>query len=70
MRSDLPRGAHVFIDETKARGFVLVGVVVAPAELKTARQKLPALVVSGRRRVHFKKLTCSGEDIGVIASPG
>lgn len=59
MLPDLPKGAHVFVDETKARGFLLVGVAIAASDLQAARRRLRALVVSGRHRVHFKKLSDS-----------
>ena len=54
---DLPRGAHVFVDETKARGYLMVATWVSPADVARVRRELHAFVPSGAHRVHFKKLT-------------
>ena len=44
---------HVFVDETKAKGFVLVAAVVAPASLASLRSQVNALRLKGQQRLHF-----------------
>ena len=65
----LPRNAHVFVDETKAREFILVATWVAPANLVRVRKAMRSLVPSGRVRIHFKKLTDAQRDrvLGVLS---
>ncbi|ALS57699.1 hypothetical protein [Rathayibacter toxicus] len=46
-------GAHVFIDETKARGYVVAASAVASAHVKRTEQAVRALVRQGQRRFHF-----------------
>jgi hypothetical protein len=45
--------AHVFVDESKARGFLLVAALVLPGDLAQARKQVGALRLPGQRRVHF-----------------
>jgi hypothetical protein len=44
---------HVFVDETKAKGFVLVAAVVPPASLASLRSQVNALRLKGQQRLHF-----------------
>ncbi|MFT4263635.1 MAG: hypothetical protein QM572_09655 [Nocardioides sp.] len=71
-RSRIPKGAHVFVDETKAREFIMVATWVGPNELVRARRALRALVPGGRARLHFKKLSDSQRltALGAIRSLG
>ena len=48
-------GAHVFVDESKQRDYLLVAAVVMPSDLAEARRSLRALVMPGQRRLHMKK---------------
>jgi len=52
---DLPRGAHVFIDETKARDYLMVGVWIAPDRVPSMRLRVRELLLAGRFRLHFHK---------------
>jgi hypothetical protein len=47
--------AHVFIDETKAKGFVMVAAAIPAEALTPARRVMREFVGSGRRRLHFAK---------------
>lgn len=44
---------HVFVDETKQRGYLLVAAVVIAGDLATARKELRALVLPGQRALHM-----------------
>jgi hypothetical protein len=48
-----PRRAHVYVDESKAKGFLLVGVFVAPSAVSRLRSALRALRRPGQRSIHF-----------------
>lgn len=45
---------HVFVDETKRRGYLLVAAVVVPADPDPVRKAMRALVLPGQRRLHMK----------------
>ena len=45
---------HVFVDETKQRGYLLVAAVVVPADLDPLRRLVRSLVLPGQRRLHMK----------------
>lgn len=45
---------HVFVDETKRRGYLLVASVVVPGDLDPIRRTLRGLVLPGQRRLHMK----------------
>jgi hypothetical protein len=45
---------HVFVDETKHRGYLLVAGVVVPDDLDSVRRTLRGLVLPGQRRLHMK----------------
>lgn len=47
--------AHVFVDESKAQGYLVAAVAVHPAELSAARQIFNGLILPGQRRIHFHK---------------
>jgi len=51
-RGDVSR--HVFVDETKHRGYVLVASVAVSGELEALRRVVRGLVLPGQRRVHMK----------------
>ncbi len=46
--------SHVFVDETKHRGYLLVAGVVVPGDLESVRRTLRGLVLPGQRRLHTK----------------
>lgn len=45
---------HVFVDESKARNFLLIASVMLPAGVTAARRDVRALVLPGQRRIHMK----------------
>jgi len=45
---------HVFVDETKQRGYLLVAAVVIPPDLDPLRKLVRSLVLPGQRRLHMK----------------
>jgi hypothetical protein len=45
---------HIFVDETKRRGYLLVASVVVPGDLDSVRRMLRGLVLPGQRRLHMK----------------
>lgn len=46
--------SHVFVDETKRRGYLLVASAVVTGDLADTRRMLRGLVLSGQRRLHMK----------------
>jgi hypothetical protein len=46
--------SHVFVDETKRRGYLLVASVVVQGDLDPIRRTLRGLVLPGQRRLHMK----------------
>ncbi|MFF5174025.1 hypothetical protein ACFY3U_15465 [Micromonospora sp. NPDC000089] len=48
-------GPHVFVDETKERGFLLAAAAVEPEHLVVARQVVARLTLRGQRSIHFCK---------------
>jgi len=48
------RGAHVFVDESKRRGYLLAAVAVPADDLQAVRKVLQGLVLPGQRRLHMK----------------
>jgi hypothetical protein len=46
--------SHVFVDETKHRGYLLVAGVLGPGDLDPVRRLLRDLVLPGQRRLHMK----------------
>jgi hypothetical protein len=46
--------AHVFVDETKERGYLVAAAVVQVADLAAARRAVRALILPRQRRIHFK----------------
>jgi hypothetical protein len=47
--------AHVFVDETKARDYLLVAAAVMPGDMNDARKAVRALTLRGQPRLHMKK---------------
>lgn len=45
--------SHIFVDESKERGYVIVAGVVLPEQLGSARKAVRSLVLRGQSRVHF-----------------
>ena len=45
--------AHVFVDESKSRGFLLAASVVPAPDLASLRRAVDALRLPGQRRIHF-----------------
>jgi hypothetical protein len=46
--------SHLFLDETKQRGYAFVVVSLSVGEMKTARRAIRELVLPGQRRLHMK----------------
>ena len=46
--------AHIFVDETKRSGYLLVAVIVQAAELAVSRRTVRSLLLGNQRRIHFK----------------
>lgn len=44
---------HVFVDETKERGYLVAAAVVRPENLAAVRQAVRALILPRQRRIHF-----------------
>lgn len=72
-------GMHYFIDETKAKGYVVVVAMCPDASLPTARRTVGKLVLPGQRSIHMKQesprrrrmisdAVCGLTQIGVTAS--
>jgi hypothetical protein len=49
------KGDHVFVDETKARDYLLVAAAIRPADLSVARKLIRDLTLRGQPRLHMKK---------------
>ena len=47
-------GTHLFIDETKAKSYVVVAVVCPDEALNPARRSVGRLVLRGQRTIHMK----------------
>jgi hypothetical protein len=48
-------GPHVFVDESKARDYLLVAAAVLPPDVRRARAIVRGLTPRGQRRVHMTK---------------
>jgi len=48
-------GCLLYVDETKARGYVMVAVTVEPRTLPQIRRDLRGLLRPGQRSIHFRK---------------
>lgn len=48
-------GMHVFVDETKNRGYLIAAAVVLPPDVAAVRQTVNSLCQPGQRRIHFTK---------------
>ncbi|MGL5826290.1 MAG: hypothetical protein ACRCYU_15980, partial [Nocardioides sp.] len=46
-------GPQVFVDETKARDYVMVATAISPGTVSAARRQLRGLLLPGQERVHF-----------------
>ena len=46
---------HTFVDESKARTFILVGATCPTAALDSVRKSLTGLLLPGQERLHFSK---------------
>ncbi|GAB2499407.1 hypothetical protein GCM10027063_43730 [Promicromonospora xylanilytica] len=53
--SSIPLGCNAYVDETKARGYVLAVVFVPPRDVHTLRAALRGLRAAGSRSIHFHK---------------
>ncbi|OEV12978.1 hypothetical protein [Streptomyces nanshensis] len=47
--------AHIFLDESKAGGYLVAAAVVLPRDLGPARTTLRGMVLRGQARLHFTK---------------
>lgn len=67
-----PRRGQVYIDESKAKDYVLVAAVLSPGELTAARRALRAIIMPGQRRLHIKRESNArrGAIITAIAATG
>lgn len=54
MTSLTPSGAHVFVDESKAKAYYVAASVIARADVAGARRTIAGLRRGGQRRVRFK----------------
>jgi ABC-type uncharacterized transport system YnjBCD ATPase subunit len=45
---------HVFVDESKKNGFLIVAAIVLPEDLQVARKTMRSLCLPNQRRIHFK----------------
>ena len=48
-------GGQVFVDESKARDYLLVAVTVTPRNLVVARKAVRSLILPGQHRIHMKQ---------------
>jgi hypothetical protein len=46
-------GVHIYVDESKSKGYLLIAVVVAPGLLKSIRRRMLGLCMPGQRSIHF-----------------
>lgn len=63
---------HIYVDETKERGFVLVASVHLGPDVDTLRKTIRKLVLPGQNRIHMTKESDGRrkEIIGVICAAG
>lgn len=54
-KTSLSTGGQVFVDESKATDYLLIGTVVVPGQLVTARRVVRNLILPGQRRIHMKR---------------
>ncbi len=47
-------GDRVFIDESKARGYIVAATAASPSSIRDAEKALRGLLKPGQRRIHFK----------------
>lgn len=45
---------HIYVDETKAKGYLIAAVSVGPAQLAVARKGIGALRLPGQRALHMQ----------------
>lgn len=62
--------AHVFVDETKERGYFVAAAVVLPNNVAAARQTMGGLILPRQRRIHFHKENDARRDKIVAAIVG
>jgi len=48
-------GDHVFVDESKARGYILAATAVSQIAIRQAEKALRGLLKPGQRRLHFTR---------------
>jgi hypothetical protein len=53
--NNIPLGCNAYVDETKARGYVLAVVFVPPRDVHKLRATLRSLRAAGSRSIHFHK---------------
>ncbi|SFR21330.1 hypothetical protein SAMN04488564_105567 [Lentzea waywayandensis] len=47
--------AHVFVDETKEKGYLVTAAALVPGDLAAARRTVRGLIMANQRRIHFHK---------------
>jgi hypothetical protein len=47
--------AHVFVDETKEKGYLVTAAALLSGDLASARRTIRGLVMGNQRRIHFHK---------------
>jgi hypothetical protein len=47
-------GPHVFVDETKERGYLIAAAIIQPENLAVSRRAIRSLIMPRQRRIHFK----------------
>lgn len=44
---------HVFVDESKSKGYLIIAVIIAPGLLRATRRKMQKLCMPGQSHIHF-----------------
>lgn len=44
---------HIFVDESKSKGYLIIAVIIAPGLLKSTRRKMLELRMPGQGHIHF-----------------
>lgn len=55
LTTEWPKGSHVFIDESKERGYTLVAATIVPKDVAAVRRSVSELRHRGARCIHMSK---------------